>query len=52
VFNLDEGPVTLAFPSALSQESFGELKAQLELFLRRAERRARPRPASDDEAAN
>jgi hypothetical protein len=40
VFNLDEGPVTLSFPSALSQESYEELKDQLELFLRRAQRRA------------
>jgi hypothetical protein len=40
VFNLDEGPVTLSFPSALSQESYEDLKDQLELFLRRAQRRA------------
>jgi hypothetical protein len=40
VFNLDEGPVTLSFPSALSQESYEELKDQLALFLRRAQRRA------------
>lgn len=43
VFNLDEGPVTLAFPSELSEESHEELKAQLELFLRRAQRRGRQR---------
>jgi hypothetical protein len=62
VFNLDEGPVTLAFPSELSEESYEELKAQLELFLRRAQRRARQRlgekvihevlAAKKDEAAN
>jgi hypothetical protein len=40
VFNLDEGPVTLAFPRHLSQESYEDLKDQLELFLRRAQRRA------------
>ena len=40
VFNLDEGPVTLAFPSALSKESYEELKAQLDLFLLRQRRRA------------
>jgi hypothetical protein len=40
VFNLDEGPVTLAFPSTLSPESYEDLKDQLELFLRRAQRRA------------
>ncbi len=48
IFNLDEGPVTLQFPSSLSQESYDELKAQLELFLRRQQRRA----AKKDEAAN
>lgn len=40
VFNLDEGPVTLSFPSPLSQASYEDLKDQLELFLRRAQRRA------------
>jgi hypothetical protein len=41
IFNLDEGPVTLSFPSDLSQDSYEDLKDQLELFLRRAQRRAR-----------
>lgn len=54
IFNLNEGPVTLAFPSNLSQESYEELKDQLELILRRAQRRARLRdiakmPLEDDE---
>lgn len=40
IFNLDEGPVTLQYPSALSQESYDELDAALQLFLRRAKRRA------------
>lgn len=40
IFNLDEGPVTLSFPSELSGESYEDLKDQLELFLRRAQRRA------------
>lgn len=40
VFYLDEGPVTLSFPGDLSQESYVELKASLELFLLRAHRRA------------
>lgn len=40
IFNLDEGPVTLSFPSELSQDSYEDLKDQLELFLRRAQRRA------------
>jgi len=61
-FNLDEGPVTLAFPASLSEESFEELKAQLDLFLRRQQRRARQRlgekvigevlASKNDEAAN
>jgi hypothetical protein len=39
-FYLDEGPVTLSFPSTLSGESYEDLKDQLELFLRRAQRRS------------
>ncbi len=49
VFNLDEGPVTLTVPATLSEESYADLADQLELFLRRAKRRARK---SNDEAAN
>lgn len=41
IFNLDEGPVTLSYPSEISVESYEELKAAFELFLRRAQRRAR-----------
>jgi len=44
IFNLDEGPVTLSFPSELSGESYEDLKDQLELFLRRAQRRAAGKP--------
>jgi hypothetical protein len=40
VFNLDQGPVTLTFPSNLTQDSYEELEAALQLFLRRAQRRA------------
>jgi hypothetical protein len=40
VFNLDEGPVTLSVPAKLSEESYEDLEAQLQLFLRRAKRRA------------
>jgi hypothetical protein len=47
-FYLDEGPVTLSFPRDLSQDSYGDLKDQLELFLRRAQRRARRNTAPDD----
>ena len=41
VFNLDEGPVTLSFPADLSPESYEDLKDQLELILRRAQRRSK-----------
>lgn len=40
VFNLEEGPVTLTFPSTLSGESYQDLADHLELFLRKAKRRA------------
>jgi hypothetical protein len=49
IFNLNEGPVTLSFPSALSRESYEDLKDQLELFLRRAQRRARSSSRSERE---
>ncbi len=47
VINLAEGPVTLSFPGDLSPESYEELKASLELFLRRAQRRAALRARYD-----
>lgn len=40
VFNLEEGPVTVSFPAALSEDSFKDLSDHLELFLRKAKRRA------------
>jgi hypothetical protein len=40
VFNLEEGPVTLTFPSTLSGASYTDLADHLELFLRKAKRRA------------
>jgi hypothetical protein len=40
VFNLEEGAVTLSFPADLSAESYEDLKDHLELFLRKAKRRA------------
>jgi hypothetical protein len=40
VFNLDEGPVTLTFPASLSGTSYQDLSDHLELFLRKAKRRA------------
>ncbi len=48
VFHLDEGPVTLSFPGDLSPDSYEELKASLELFLRRAQRRAAMRARFDN----
>jgi hypothetical protein len=40
VFNLDEGPVTLTFPSTLSTESYQDLEDHIAIFLRKAKRRA------------
>ena len=41
MFNLDEGPVTLTYPANISIDSFNDLEAYFELFLRRERRRAR-----------
>jgi|SRR5450631_480721 hypothetical protein len=41
MFNLDEGPVTLTYPASISIDSFNDLEAYFELFLRRERRRAR-----------
>jgi hypothetical protein len=48
VFNLDEGPVTLTFPAALSADSYQDLEDHLKIFMRKAKRRA----DKDEEAAN
>jgi hypothetical protein len=40
VFNLDEGPVTLTFPAALSVASYQDLEDHLKIFMRKAKRRA------------
>lgn len=40
VFNLDEGPVTLTFPAKLTVASYEDLEAHLQIFLRKAKRRA------------
>ena len=40
VFNLDEGPVTLTFPAKMSAASYEELEDHLQIFLRKAKRRA------------
>jgi hypothetical protein len=47
---LEEGPVTLTFPAALSSESYEDLADHLAIFLRKAKRRSGK--AGDDEAAN
>lgn len=39
-FNLDEGPVTLTFPEKMSVASYEDLEAHLQIFLRKAKRRA------------
>ena len=50
VFNLHEGPVTLTVPATLSEESYEDLEAQFQLFLRRAKRRVAK--SGNEEAAN
>jgi len=40
IFGLDEGDVVLTFPESLSPESYQDLADHLELFLRKAKRRA------------
>jgi hypothetical protein len=40
IFNLDEGPVTLTYPAALSVASYQDLEDHLAIFLRKAKRRA------------
>lgn len=40
VFNLDEGPVMLTFPAKMSVASYEDLEAHLQIFLRKAKRRA------------
>jgi hypothetical protein len=52
VLNLDEGPVTLTFPSNLTQDSDEELESALKLFLLRQQRRARRGGGQNEEAAN
>lgn len=40
IFALDEGDVILTFPDNLSADSYEDLEAYLQLFLRKARRRA------------
>lgn len=42
VITLDEGDVTITFPTDLSSESFGDLKGALDLFIKKMQRRASP----------
>jgi hypothetical protein len=49
IFNLDEGSVILTYPASLSPQSYQDLSDYLELFLRKAKRRAE---RGDEEAAN
>jgi hypothetical protein len=49
IFSLDEGSVILTYPASLSPQSYQDLSDYLELFLRKAKRRAE---RGDEEAAN
>jgi len=49
IFNLDERSVILTYPASLSPQSYQDLSDYLELFLRKAKRRAE---RGDEEAAN
>jgi hypothetical protein len=40
IFTLDEGDVVLSFPSNLSAEGYKDLEEYLQIFLRKAKRRA------------
>jgi hypothetical protein len=40
IITLDEGDVVLTFPANLTPESFGDLKAHLDLFIKKIQRRA------------
>lgn len=50
VFALDEGDVILTFPDNLSSESYQDLQDHLELFLRKAKRRAATTKTAASEA--
>jgi hypothetical protein len=49
IFNLDEGSVVLTYPASMSAQSYQDLADYLELFLRKAKRRAE---RNGEEAAN
>ena len=51
VITLDEGDVVITFPETLSSVSVADLKDHLELFIRKAERRAGTEVAKDDATA-
>lgn len=50
VFALDEGDVVLSYPENLSSASYGDLEAYLQLFLKKAKRRAAGRDTMSPEA--
>jgi hypothetical protein len=51
VITLDEGDVVLSFPANLTPESFEDLKAHLDLFVKKMQRRASA-SSKDEEAAH
>jgi hypothetical protein len=56
IIALDEGDVVIAFPENLTVVSFGDLKAHLDLFIKKMQRRAGNLATlsgrDNDEAAN
>ncbi|MGO9741322.1 MAG: hypothetical protein ACLPN5_07380 [Roseiarcus sp.] len=50
IIALDEGDVIITFPENLSADSFGDLQAYLDLFIKKMQRRAKG--SQKDEAAN
>ena len=48
IFGLDEGDVVLTFPENLSADSYDDLEAHLQLFLRKAKRRIATHHKSDE----
>jgi hypothetical protein len=51
VFNLDEGPVTLIFPSSLSEDSYQDLSDRIEIVLRGLKRRSAVRRSTLEDAS-
>jgi hypothetical protein len=51
VFNLDERPVTLIFPSSLSEDSYQDLSDRIEIVLRGLKRRSAVRRSTLEDAS-